>query len=188
MSSFSGLVSSELLPSGGCRETVSGKFWKHRERGHLPPPPPDVLADDMSHGSECVTCTSLDTSGRHWVFWTCLNTCGYFWKCLGVSGSVGGGVLQAALLLSVHPTPYTALLGCLPTEPVMKTPGLGHSFVVELWSSTGKALGSVSSTAKSFPETARERLFCLYNALQSFLLGPTWQPTPLPWAVCPTSL
>lgn len=65
---FSGLVFFELLPSGGCREVLSGKLWKHCRRGHLKIP----------------TQMSLPTT-RH----TFLNVSVHFWTCLDVTGVSG---------------------------------------------------------------------------------------------------
>lgn len=65
---FSGLVSFELQPSGGCREVVSGKFWKHCRRGRLKIP----------------TQMSLPTTCHMF-----LNVSVHFWTCLDVTGVSG---------------------------------------------------------------------------------------------------
>lgn len=108
---FAGLVSFESLPSGGYREGVVWKALETLWKKPLKNPHADVHANNMPHVSECV-CTFLDMSGCHWGFWTRLNLCGYFWKCLDVSGFAGVASHRQPCSCwgGVPASPHTALL------------------------------------------------------------------------------
>lgn len=147
-------------------------LWK-RPLGN---PHTDVLAYYMSHASECV-CTFLDMSGCPWGFWTRLNVCGYFWKCLDVSGFAGVVSLRqpapGSACVTTH-CPALAemfsygasdekLLGwdaawCWSPGLTSRGPGNGESVP-----STGKSLKSKQPLC--LPGMARERVICFSTML-----------------------
>lgn len=105
---FSGLVSFELQPSAGCREVLSRKLWKWCRRGHL--------KTSMQTSLPTACHMFLNVSGCHWGFWTRLNICGYFWKCLDVSGFAGwspaGSTAPGGACVTAQRSALAAMFSC----------------------------------------------------------------------------